>query len=119
MSKTFTGKIDKNFDVRCQFFLDFFGFIAFSGVSQRWEFRNTRKNLKKKNLRGTNQPRQGPSFFLGPLNLRTWAAPSAERGAKKNPEEPNTHVHVQSPSKKQKAPTHLGFFSPTWFLFAV
>jgi hypothetical protein len=34
---------------RCQFFLDFFCFIAFSGVSQRWEFKNTTKNRFAKN----------------------------------------------------------------------
>jgi hypothetical protein len=32
-------------EFRCQFFLDLFGFIAFSGVSQRWEFKNTTKNV--------------------------------------------------------------------------
>jgi hypothetical protein len=37
---------------RCQFFLDFFCFIAFSGVSQRWGFKNTTKNvLQKKSCR--------------------------------------------------------------------
>jgi hypothetical protein len=33
---------------QCQFFLDFFGFIAVSGVSQRWEFKNTTKNVLQK-----------------------------------------------------------------------
>jgi hypothetical protein len=34
---------------RCQVFLDFFfGFLAFSGVSQRWEFKNTTKNVLQK-----------------------------------------------------------------------
>jgi hypothetical protein len=32
---------------RCQFFLDFFCFIAVSGVSQRWEFKNTTKMFCK------------------------------------------------------------------------
>jgi hypothetical protein len=45
MSKTFPKKIDK---FRCQFFLDFFGFIAFSGVSQQWEIKHTRKNVLQK-----------------------------------------------------------------------
>jgi hypothetical protein len=37
---------------RCQFFLDFFCFIAFSGGFQRWEFKNTTKNvLQKKSCR--------------------------------------------------------------------
>jgi hypothetical protein len=34
LSKTFPKISTKNFDVRCQFFLDFFCFIAFSGASQ-------------------------------------------------------------------------------------
>ena len=46
----FFQNFDKTF--RCQFFLDFFCFIAFSGVFQRWEFKNTRKNvLQKKSCR--------------------------------------------------------------------
>jgi hypothetical protein len=49
MSKTFPKKIDKNFDVS---FSSNFCFIAFSGVSQRWEFKNTTKNvLQKKSCR--------------------------------------------------------------------
>jgi hypothetical protein len=39
MSKTFPEKNRQKF--RCQFFLDLFRFIAVSGVSQRWEFKNT------------------------------------------------------------------------------
>jgi hypothetical protein len=31
---------------RCQFFLDFCDFIAFLGVSQRWEFKTNKKNCK-------------------------------------------------------------------------
>ena len=45
MSKTFP-KISTKF--RCQFFLDFFCFIAFSGVFQRWEFKSTTKNVLQK-----------------------------------------------------------------------
>jgi hypothetical protein len=46
MSKTFSRTIDKNFDVSAS---DYFGFVAVSGVSQRWEFRNTTKKFCKKN----------------------------------------------------------------------
>jgi hypothetical protein len=35
-------------DRYCQFFLDFFVFIAFSGYYQRWEFKNTTKNVLQK-----------------------------------------------------------------------
>jgi hypothetical protein len=45
-SKAFPKKIGKNFDVR--FSSTFFCFIAFSGVSQRWEFKNTQKTFYKK-----------------------------------------------------------------------
>jgi hypothetical protein len=43
----------QNFDkkIRCQFFLDFFCFIAFPGVSQRWEMgaqRHYKKRFTKK-----------------------------------------------------------------------
>jgi hypothetical protein len=54
---------------RCQFFLDFFCFIAFSGVFQRREFKNTTKNvLQKKSRRkvstknSTKNPK--PTFSL-------------------------------------------------------
>jgi hypothetical protein len=43
MSKTFSEKIDKFVLFSSTFFLDYFCFIAFSGVSQRWEFKNTTK----------------------------------------------------------------------------
>jgi hypothetical protein len=47
MSKLFTKKIDKTFDVS---FLRLLCSIAFSGVSQRWEFKGTAKNVLQKNL---------------------------------------------------------------------
>jgi hypothetical protein len=41
-------KIQKNRQkLRCQFFLDFFCFIAFSGVSQRRELKSTTENRKR------------------------------------------------------------------------
>jgi amino acid transporter len=46
MSKTFSKKIE-NF-VGVSFSSIFFCFIAFSGVSQRWEFKNTTKNILRK-----------------------------------------------------------------------
>jgi hypothetical protein len=54
MSKTF----------RCQFFLDFFGFIAVSGVSQRWEFKNTTKTRLKINIGKKSDP--GPFLASDP-----------------------------------------------------
>jgi hypothetical protein len=47
--KSLFKKIDRIQKLRCQFSLDFFGFIAFSDVSQRWEFKNTTKNSSQKN----------------------------------------------------------------------
>jgi hypothetical protein len=43
MSKTFSDKNRQKF--RCHFFLGFFCFVAFPGVSQRWEFKDTTKNV--------------------------------------------------------------------------
>jgi hypothetical protein len=45
MSKTIPKNRQK---FRCQFFFDFFCFIAVSGVSQRWEFKNTTKKIQNK-----------------------------------------------------------------------
>jgi hypothetical protein len=56
---------------RCQFFLDFFCFIAFSGVSQRREFKHTTKNVSQKKSRrkvftknSTKNPKPTFSRFL-------------------------------------------------------
>jgi hypothetical protein len=46
MSKTFPKISTK---ISMPVFLDFFCFIAFSNVSQRWEFKNTTKNVFQKN----------------------------------------------------------------------
>jgi hypothetical protein len=48
MPKLVSQKNDKT--SRCLFFLDFLCFIAFSGVSQRWEFKKTTKSVLQKNL---------------------------------------------------------------------
>jgi hypothetical protein len=45
MSKTFSEKIGEHFDVS---FSSIFCFIAFSGASQRWEFKNATKNFLQK-----------------------------------------------------------------------
>jgi hypothetical protein len=37
----------KSISFGCQFFLDFFCFVAFSGVSKRWELKNTTKTFYK------------------------------------------------------------------------
>jgi hypothetical protein len=47
MSKASSKNFGKNFDV--SFSSTFFGFIAFSDVFQRWEFKNTTKNVLQKN----------------------------------------------------------------------
>jgi hypothetical protein len=47
MSKTFSKQIDQNVGVN--FSSTLFCFIAFSGVSQRWEFKSTTKNVLPKN----------------------------------------------------------------------
>jgi hypothetical protein len=48
--ENFSQNFDKNFDV--SFSSTFFCFIAFSGVFQRWEFKDTTKNvLQKKSCR--------------------------------------------------------------------
>jgi hypothetical protein len=46
MSEAFRKKIDKSFDVSPPRLL--VCFIAFSGVSQQWEFKNTTKNVLQK-----------------------------------------------------------------------
>jgi hypothetical protein len=48
MSKTFPQKSRQK--IRCQFFLDLFGFIAFSGVSQRSELKKHTKKRFAKNI---------------------------------------------------------------------
>jgi hypothetical protein len=45
-SRENSQKIDK---ISMLFFLDFFCFIAFSGASLRWEFKNTTKNVLQNN----------------------------------------------------------------------
>jgi hypothetical protein len=52
----FSQKNRQNF--RCQFFRDFF-LIAFSGLSPRWEFKNTQKEFLQK-----NRPKIQNRFFL-------------------------------------------------------
>jgi hypothetical protein len=70
MSKNNSKKIDKNFDV--SFSSTFVGFIAFSGVSRRWEFKRTTKDVVQKTLcgnrlqknRGKIQNRFFVDFFI-------------------------------------------------------
>jgi hypothetical protein len=44
-------------------FLDFFGFIAFSGASQRWEFKSTTKNVFHLFFSGVSVFRSDGSFI--------------------------------------------------------
>jgi hypothetical protein len=64
MSKTFPKKIDRNFDVR-------FLFIAFSGVSQQWEFKNTTKNRVERFLQENREKSQTDfsRFFITCLGV--------------------------------------------------
>jgi hypothetical protein len=117
MSKTFLNiSTKKN---RCQFFLDFFLFYRVSGVSQRWEFKNTTKNvLQNKSCRkvftknSTKNPKPTFSrFFLS----RFWAFLDEGRPktrlkkCRKNKSDP-------SPFSYSDPPTHHGgprlFFLP-------
>jgi hypothetical protein len=53
--------------IRCQGFLDFFCFVAFLVVSQRWEFKNTSKNVLQtdcvKKKYKTNDKKSKTDFF--------------------------------------------------------
>jgi hypothetical protein len=56
----------------------YFGFIAFSGVSQRWEFKNTTKNVLQKNrvekfLQKKSTKKSKTDFILGFVLSRFWA----------------------------------------------
>jgi hypothetical protein len=66
MSKTFPKKIDENFDDSFSSF--FVCFIAVSGVSQQWDFKNTTKNVLQKNrvekLLRKNRPKNQNRLFL-------------------------------------------------------
>jgi hypothetical protein len=48
---------------RCQVFLDFLCLIAFSGVSQRWEFKNTKKNIVSKSFYKKIDQKSKTNFF--------------------------------------------------------
>jgi hypothetical protein len=63
-------KIDKFFD---QFFLSFFCYIAFLGVSWRWEFKSTTKNVLQKNRVETFFKKIQNRLFLDLFLSRFWA----------------------------------------------
>jgi hypothetical protein len=76
VSKTFAQNNPRNFDVSFSSASLVFGSIAFSGVSQRWEFENTTKSVYKKvvpksfykkiDKKSPNLQTLGPNrFFLG------------------------------------------------------
>jgi hypothetical protein len=69
--------MDKNFDMSV--FPRFFCFIAFSGVSQRWEFKNTKKKtfykkiVSKSLYKKNDKKSKTVFFFLGFVLSRFWA----------------------------------------------
>jgi hypothetical protein len=101
--ENFSQNFDKNF--RCQFFLDFFCFIAFSGVSQRWEFKNTTKNVLQKNRRKvftknlTKNPK--PTFSRNFLS-RFWAF--LDKGSSK--------TRLKKYRKNKSDPSPFSYFDP-------
>jgi hypothetical protein len=75
----------KNFDVT--FCSSFFCFIAFSGVSLRWEFKNTTKNvLRKKSCRDFELKSQNRGFFFSVLFYHVFGRFSV-RGVQKHDQE--------------------------------
>jgi hypothetical protein len=56
MSQTSPAKTGKHFDGSFSFFLDLFGFVAFSGVSKRWEFNSTTETFCKKKRLDSSTP---------------------------------------------------------------
>jgi hypothetical protein len=74
MSKKFSEKIDKNFDVS---FPRLFCFIAFSGISQRGKFKSTTEKILKKNRVEKPSPKNRQKtqnrFFLGFVLSCFWA----------------------------------------------
>jgi hypothetical protein len=73
-------------EFRCQFFSGLFCFIVVSGVSQRWEFKNTTKMFYKKNrvekhLQKKRQARATPWIMASNLH-RAQDALSSRTGGK-------------------------------------
>jgi hypothetical protein len=61
---------------RCQFFLDFSGFVVFSGVSQRWESKTLQTSFTKKRCRKvfTKKSTKNPKpIFLSICFITFWA----------------------------------------------
>jgi hypothetical protein len=72
---------------RCQFFLDFFCFIAVSGVFQRWEFKTTTKNvLQKKSCRKafTKKSTRSPKPIFSRIFFYHVFGRFSERGVQKH-----------------------------------
>jgi hypothetical protein len=132
MSKTFPKISTKNFDD--SFSSTFFCFIAFSGVSQRWEFKITTKNvLQNKSCRKILQKirpkiqnakptfsRKGFITFLGRFSMR-----GVQKHDKKNIEKINPTLvlgpwcqsscqSAERPPPKPSTPDGWALLCPDW-----
>jgi hypothetical protein len=113
MSEKKSTKIHKTF--RCQFFLDFFGFIAFSGVSQRWESKNTTKNVLQKNRVEKFLQKKSKTNFL-PIFFNQVFGRFSVRGVFQNTIKKHGGKNDPGPFLASDPPTHHGghrlFFLP-------
>jgi hypothetical protein len=97
----------------CQFFLDFFCFIATSGVFQRWEFKNTTKTFCKKIVSKSFYQKfdrkSKTDFFSVFFNLlsRFWAF-LGEGSSKTRLEKYRKNKSDPSPFLASDPPTHHG-----------
>jgi hypothetical protein len=103
---------------RCQFFLDFFCFIAFSDVFQRWEFKNTTKNVTKKSCRKflykKSDKKSKTDFFL--IFFYHVFGRFSMRGVQKHDKKYRKNKSDPSPFSYSDPPTHHG--GPRFFLVA-
>jgi hypothetical protein len=95
MSKTFSKETDKYFDVG---FSSVFCFIAFSGVSPRWEFKKTTINVLPKIVpKGFSKKTKNPKpmytrFYFDTLLGVSWCDGSSKNTSKnKSENKPLTH----------------------------
>jgi hypothetical protein len=107
MSKTFPQKIDKNFDVS---FSSTFCFVAFSGVSQRREFKNTKKRCTKKSCRKVftkkKTDKKMQNRFFCSVCLITFLGISRGEGIKKYDKKHRENKSSPAPFLASDPPTH-------------
>jgi hypothetical protein len=105
--KLFPRKFSENRqNFRYQLFLDFFCFIAFSGVSWRWEFKNTTKKFYKKIVSKSfkkNRPKIQNRLFLDFLNhvfgrFSVRGVQKHDKKSQKNPTSPGTFLASEEPT---------------------